>query len=186
MVKLDKIYTRAGDNGDTSLIGGARVSKNNIRIEACGNVDETNTIIGLAICSANAEINKILLIIQNDLFDLGADIANPKSEDNGSLRIVKNQIDRLEKDIDEINSNLGELSSFVLPGGSLAASYLHLARAVCRRSERSLVKLMKSEKINILCLKYLNRLSDLLFVLARHENEKGKNDILWQPGGHRS
>ncbi|PPR76127.1 MAG: Cob(I)yrinic acid a,c-diamide adenosyltransferase [Alphaproteobacteria bacterium MarineAlpha2_Bin1] len=185
MVKLDKIYTRGGDKGQTSLVGGERVSKNNDRVIVCGNVDETNSILGLAIISASPKIKKILLSIQNDLFDLGADIANPNEKDELALRIINSQVVKLEREIDDINSFLTDLSSFVLPGGSLTSSYLHLARTVCRRSERSIVKLTDTYEINPFCLQYLNRLSDLLFVMARYENEKGKNDILWQPGRHR-
>ena len=186
MVKLDKIYTRGGDKGQTSLVGGKRVSKNNDRIITCGNVDETNSIIGLAIISASPKIRKILLRIQNDLFDLGADIANPDEKDKSALRIISDQVNELERDIDDINSFLNNLSSFVLPGGSLTSSYLHLARTVCRRSERSFVKLADKYEANPYSLQYLNRLSDLLFVMARYENEKGKIDILWQPGGDRT
>ncbi len=186
MVKLDKIYTRGGDKGETSLIGGQRVKKINPRIETCGNIDETNSILGLSLIYSSPKIKEIVLKIQNDLFDLGADLANPVLEDDKALRIIEKQVERLEGDIDQLNSELNELSSFILPGGELSASFLHLARSVCRRSERSLVKLMETEEVNIFCLKYLNRLSDLLFVLARYENKKGKNDILWQPGGHRS
>ena len=184
MVKLDKIYTRGGDKGETSLVGGERVSKNSPRINACGNIDETNSLIGIALRDASPKVKGLLSTIQNDLFDLCADIANPNIEDEAALRITMNQIERLENNIDYYNSSLSDLSSFVLPGGSLSSSYLHLARTICRRSERSLVKMMDSLEINIFCLQYLNRLSDLLFVLARYENQKGKNDILWKPGGH--
>ena len=186
MVKLDKIYTRGGDSGETSLVGGKRVSKNNPRINACGNIDETNSLIGLSVQNASPKVKELLLSVQNDLFDLGADIANPDIENKAALRITKHQTERLETNIDYYNNFLSDLSSFVLPGGSLTSSYLHLARTICRRSERSVVKLMESNEINKFCLQYLNRLSDLLFVLSRYENQKGKNDVLWKPGGHRN
>jgi len=186
MIKLDKIYTRGGDSGETSLVGGKRVSKNNPRINACGNIDETNSLIGLSVQNASPKVKELLLSVQNDLFDLGADIANPDIANKAALRITKHQIERLETNIDYYNSFLSDLSSFVLPGGSLTSSYLHLARTICRRSERSVVKLMESNEINKFCLQYLNRLSDLLFVLSRYENQKGKNDVLWKPGGHRN
>ncbi len=186
MIKLDKIYTRGGDGGETSLVGGKRVSKNSLRINACGNIDETNSLIGLAVQDANLKVKELLLSVQNDLFDLGADIANPDIKNKEALRITKYQIERLETNIDHYNNFLSDLTSFVLPGGSLTSSYLHLARTICRRSERSVVKLMNSDEINKFCLQYLNRLSDLLFVLSRYENQKGKNDVLWKPGGHRN
>ncbi len=184
MVKLDKIYTRGGDKGYTSLGDGTRVSKHHLRMEAIGSVDEVNAVMGLVRLYAPKEIISLLSDIQHDLFDVGADLCTPfkESPKKEALRIQETQIERLEKSIDVLNEGLAPLTSFILPGGSEASSYLHLARTVTRRTERVLTALMDSEEINPLCLQYLNRVSDLLFVLCRHCNDRGEKDILWQPG----
>ena len=178
MVKLDKIYTRGGDKGKTSLVGGSRVSKSDDIIEAVGNVDELNALLGLVICDLKEPYISTLRDIQNDLFDIGADLATPSNNKGPALRINKNYTIYLEQEIDKINANLPALTSFILPGGSKVSSIIHLARTVNRRSERSIVKLSKKQKINIEVLKYINRLSDFLFVLARFVNKK---EMLWKP-----
>jgi cob(I)alamin adenosyltransferase len=178
MVKLDKIYTKGGDKGKTSLVGGSRVSKSNDIIDAIGNVDELNALLGLAVCDLKKPFISILKNIQNDLFDIGADIATPINKKGTVLRINKNYIVYLEKEIDKINNNLPTLNSFILPGGSKVSSIIHLARTVNRRCERSVVKLNEKQKVNVEVLKYLNRLSDYLFVLARALNKK---EVLWKP-----
>ena len=178
MVKLDKIYTKGGDKGKTSLVGGSRVSKSNVIIDAIGNVDELNALLGLAVCDLKKPFISILKNIQNDLFDIGADIATPINKKGTVLRINKNYIFYLEKEIDKINNNLPTLNSFILPGGSKISSIIHLARTVNRRCERSVVKLNEKQKVNVEVLKYLNRLSDYLFVLARALNKK---EVLWKP-----
>ena len=187
MVKLTKIYTRTGDDGSTGLIGSARVSKTDPRIEAIGAVDEANAAIGLA-CVAmggNAETAASLRRIQNDLFDLGADLAAP-GDMPGALRIVASQTERLEREIDAANARLAPLNSFVLPGGSEGAARLHLARTIVRRAERRVTALReRGAELNPHAPSYLNRLSDLLFVLARAANDDGAADVLWIPGsGH--
>lgn len=184
MVKLDKIYTRGGDKGKTSLANAKRVDKNSLRIITIGEVDEVNAMIGLAMVSAssNNAIKKSLELIQNDLFDFGADIAMPYiGLDFGRIRMEKIQVERLEKEIDFINKSINPLDSFVLPGGTELSSRLHVARTVIRRAERSLVTLSKKETVNSVALEYLNRLSDLMFVMARSANNGGQLDILWQP-----
>lgn len=188
MVRLDKIYTKAGDSGQTSLGDGKRVSKNSIRISSYGTVDELNAILGIVSIYCSKKIKKIILQIQNDLFDLGADLCIPDGQENKRnkvkrIKISNKQVTRLEKVIDEINKGLEPLNSFILPGGALSAAYLHHSRTVTRRAERLVVQLDSSNKgsINKNIIKYLNRLSDLLFVLARYENKKGKGDILWHP-----
>ncbi len=195
MVYLSKIYTKGGDNGHTSLGDGARVSKAHPRINAIGEVDELNCVIGLALsalreghnCFKGTHIEIVaserLRKIQNDLFDLGADLCLPLSENN-KLRIHPTQVTQLEKWLDEYNADLQPLKSFILPGGSLFASYCHLARAVCRRAERAVVTLADMITVNPQVMIYLNRLSDYLFVLARFWNNGGKDDILWKPGGN--
>jgi cob(I)alamin adenosyltransferase len=187
MVRLTRIYTRGGDAGETSLGDGARVKKHDLRVEAFGTVDETNAAIGLARLSAAGEIDAMLARIQNDLFDLGADLCT--SEDGrraaGALRIQARQVARLEQEIDALNAALKPLDSFVLPGGTSAAAHLHLARTVARRAERLVVALAAREAVNPEALKYLNRLSDHLFVLSRHVNDKGAGDVLWIPGANR-
>ena len=183
MVKLNKIYTKTGDSGFTSIVGGERVSKNSLRIIAVGSVDETNSAIGVALTSSSSYIKEILTKIQNDLFDLGADISTPiKNKDDQALRIVEEQVLQIEKKIDEINLKLKDLESFVLPGGSLTAANIHLSRSICRRAELNILALSEINKINPFALSFINRLSDLLFVIARHENNAGKEDILWKPG----
>ena len=186
MVKLDKIYTKGGDKGMTSLGDGSRVAKQSLRIHAIGDVDEANSAVGIARAEAeavDANIAGILSPIQNDLFDFGADLATPGGDpSDGSLRIQGSQLDRLEQEIDELNERLNPLTSFVLPGGSRLAAHLHLARAITRRAERTVMALAETEAINPQALAYINRLSDLLFVLARVANDKGLNDVLWQPG----
>jgi cob(I)alamin adenosyltransferase len=190
MVTLNKIYTRTGDAGTTRLASGASVSKADLRVEAYGGVDETNATIGLARLStaANPALDVILARIQNDLFDLGADLATPPAANEAErprLRIVDSQVARLEAEIDALNGGMAELASFVLPGGSPAAAALHLARTVCRRAERTCVALAERESVSTAALKYLNRLSDLLFVAARYANDEGRGDVLWSPGATR-
>ena len=194
MVVLNKVYTRTGDDGTTALGSGERRAKHDLRIEAYGTIDEANSVIGLArvetaLDTSCARIDAMLLCIQNDLFDLGADLCIPPSADMNaeSLRIAQSQVERLERNIDELNAELRPLSSFILPGGSKAAAALHLARAVTRRAERLLVALSKTprEGVGAPALKYVNRLSDFLFVAARYLNGKGEADILWVPGQNR-
>ena len=182
MVKLNKIYTRTGDKGSTQLGDGKRVDKNSLRVDAYGSVDEANATIGLSILRTNTKIKKILQIIQNDLFDLGADLCMPDKKKIQKLKITKDRVDYIEKKIDSFNKELAPLSSFILPGGSESSTYLHIARTVTRRAERKVCALSKKERINPIAVIYLNRLSDLLFVLARYTNNKGKKDILWKPG----
>ncbi len=193
MVKLDRIYTRAGDSGDTSLGDGQRRPKFDLRVETFGTVDEANCAIGLARLSTagdDPELNAILGRIQNDLFDLGADLCTPdtgKPLDYEPLRVLQSQVDRLEREIDALNANIPPLTSFVLPGGSPAAAALHLARTVARRAERHMVELSRlpGEKVGDAAIRYINRLSDLLFVASRRANRNGANDVLWTPGQNR-
>lgn len=186
MVKLSRIYTRGGDGGQTSLGGGARVAKHDPRIGAGGAVDEANAAVGLARLHATGEAAEMLARIQDDLFDLGADLSYPDREGGGAaLRIVQGQVDRLEAEIDAMNGQLSELTSFVLPGGTPASAHLHLARTVARRAERAIAALAEREPVNPLALKFVNRLSDHLFVLGRFLNDKGANDVLWRPGANR-
>jgi cob(I)alamin adenosyltransferase len=187
MVTLDKIYTRGGDAGETSLAGGARIPKSHTRVEAMGSVDEANVAIGLVRLHTAGDVDRMLARIQNDLFDLGADLARPAEAQpaKSALRIAQSQIDRLETEIDGLNGSLAPLTSFVLPGGSAPSAYLHLARTIVRRAERQAVALAASEDLNALIVVYLNRLSDHLFVLARALNDGGKGDILWVPGENR-
>ena len=192
MVKLNRIYTRTGDDGTTGLASGPRRRKDDLRVEAYGTVDETNACVGLARLhtAGDAALDAMLARIQNDLFDLGADLATP---DTGEalpyepLRIVAAQVERLEREIDELNAELAPLKSFVLPGGSPAAAALHLARTVCRRAERLVVSLSRAqgEAVSPAAVQYLNRLSDFLFVAARFVNDKGDRDVLWVPGQNR-
>ena len=186
MVKLTRIYTRGGDKGQTSLVGGDRVAKHDLRVAAFGTVDETNAVIGLVRLHTEGDADAMLNRIQDDLFDLGADLGNP-SEDmsDASLRIVATQVTRLEQEIDAMNAELAPLTSFVLRGGTPAAAYLHQARSVCRRAERLATELAAATPINPEAVRYLNRLSDLLFVAARFLNDKGAGDILWRPGANR-
>lgn len=187
MVKLTKIYTRGGDRGLTSLGNGERVSKSALRVSTFGTVDEANSSIGIARLHVPEEHQKILEIIQNDLFDLGADLCTPENAEYQftPLRVVASQVDRLEREIDALNQHLSPLNSFVLPGGSAASAHLHLARTIVRRAERDVVELSQVEPVNQECIKYLNRLSDFLFVLARTTNNQGKDDVLWTPGANR-
>ena len=185
MVTLNRIYTRGGDRGETSLGNGARVPKHDLRVEAYGTVDEANSAIGLARRHAPADTDAMLARIQNDLFDLGADLCRPGDPSDGKLRIAASQVTRLEQEIDAINAHLAELTSFILPGGSACAAYLHLARTVTRRAERLTTDLATREPVNPQAVQYLNRLSDHLFVLSRHVNDGGAKDVLWTPGAHR-
>jgi cob(I)alamin adenosyltransferase len=189
MVKLNKIYTRTGDNGTTGLVDGSRLPKSDPRMAAIGDVDELNSAIGVAIATLAGDYPaRLLETIQNDLFDLGADFATP-SEDftpgEMTLRIVPAQVARLELAIDAANESLAPLTSFILPGGTPPAAALHLARAIARRAERSAVAAAQVVSLNPEAIRYLNRLSDLLFVLAREMNLSGGGDVLWQPGASR-
>ena len=192
MVKLNKIYTRTGDDGTTGLVDGSRIAKNDPRMAAIGDVDELNSVLGVAICEiAEDALVQELRIIQNDLFDLGADLATPaESEDDFApsdmvLRIVPSQVERLEARIDAATAALDPLTSFILPGGATAAAAVHLVRAVARRTERTCVAAGQEMALNPQALAYINRLSDYLFVLGRKLNNGGKDDILWVPGGSR-
>jgi len=190
MVKLNKIYTRTGDHGTSGLVDGSRRPKSDGRFAAGGSIDEANAVIGLARCHNQQKqpIDALLGHIQNDLFDLGADLATPLKEQekpSDALRIIASQIVWIEEEIDRMNAALTPLRSFILPGGDIVASYLHLARTVVRRAEREMVALSVHENINPYALCYINRLSDLLFVAARTVNSSGKDDILWVPGQNR-
>lgn len=189
MVRLDKIVTKAGDGGKTRLATGEPVSKASARVEAYGAVDETNSAIGVARLHTTSDpvLDPILDRVQNDLFDLGADLATPHAEDLKfePLRIQASQTDRLEAEVDQLNEKLSPLTSFILPGGSPAAAHLHLARAIARRAERAIVALAAVESISPEAVKYANRLSDLLFVAARYANDQGRADLLWKPGANR-
>lgn len=192
MVKINKIYTRTGDDGTTGLVDGSRVAKNAPRMAAIGDIDELNSAIGVAVCELDdAVLVQRLRMIQNDLFDLGADLATPAGEDEDftpsemMLRITLSQVARLEQEIDTANADIDPLNSFILPGGSKSAAAVHLARAIARRAERSAVTAAQEVAINPQALAYVNRLSDYLFVLARALNDGGKADILWVPGASR-
>ena len=187
MVKLDKIYTRGGDSGETGLSDGSRISKAGLRITAIGAVDETNSAIGIARLDSTGDDDAMLSRIQNDLFDLGADISAPEDgrKSESRLRISSAQVERLEREIDTMNEKLSPLTSFVLPGGTALAARLHLARAIARRAEAAMVALAAQEKINDAALRYANRLSDHLFVMARTANDGGMGDVLWVPGENR-
>lgn len=189
MVLLSKIYTRTGDDGTSALATGERRVKSDLRFAAIGTVDELNAQVGVARLGTGAlgdEVAAMLARIQNDLFDLGADLATPeRSEARERLRIVATQVERLEREIDTLNRNLEPLTSFVLPGGTPAAASLHLCRTVARRAERLIVELAAREPVNVEALHYINRLSDLFFVAARLANDGGKGDVLWVPGGNR-
>ncbi len=184
MVKLDKIYTRGGDRGETSLGDGTRTPKHSLRITAQGEVDEANAAIGLArIHSTDDTAGAVLARVQNDLFDLGADIARPGAgAADAKLRVQPNQVARLEREIDEVNEGLAPLTSFVLRGGGRYAAQLHFACTVVRRAERAVTALAAAEAVTPEAVSYLNRLSDLLFVMARQANDGGRSDVLWQPG----
>lgn len=187
MVTLSKIYTRGGDEGMTSLVGGKRLPKHHLRFAAIGAVDEANAGIGLARQHTVDDEDAMLERIQHDLFDLGADIATPLERDEAkeSLRIVAPQVKRLEEEIDGMNATLAPLESFVLPGGCAAAAYLHMARVLVRRAERDMTALAEHEAVNAEALRYINRLSDHLFVLSRVLNDHGATDVLWKPGVNR-
>lgn len=187
MVKLTRIYTKGGDKGETSLGDGSRVPKDALRVAAFGTVDEANACVGLARLHTSGEADAMLARIQNDLFDLGADLCTPETPDPKypPLRIVEAQVERLEREIDAMNETLAALNSFVLPGGSPAAAALHLARTVARRAEREIVALAARETVNPAAIRYANRLSDHLFVLSRKLNDDGAADVLWVPGKNR-
>jgi cob(I)alamin adenosyltransferase len=196
MVKLNKIYTRTGDDGTTGLVDGSRVSKSSALMQAIGDVDEANSAIGLAVIALGDQpMAAALTRIQNDLFDLGADLATPAGADEAGaddftpsemvLRIVPSQVERLEREIDAMNAHLAPLRSFILPGGSAEAAALHLARAISRRAERSAVGANETQRLNPAALAYVNRLSDFLFVASRAVNQNGAGDVLWRPGATR-
>jgi len=185
MVKLNKIYTRTGDDGTTGLVGGGRISKADPLMAAIGDVDEANSAIGVALASIDDESTATTLRrVQNELFDLGADLATPLDM-AGALRVTAEQVDRLEGEIDAMNDHLSPLTSFVLPGGAAGAAQLHLARAIVRRAERSAVAAAADNALNPKALTYINRLSDWLFVAARRLNNLGASDVLWVPGASR-
>ena len=189
MVYLNRIYTKTGDAGETSLGDGRRVAKTDLRIGAYGSVDELNCVLGCVLAAEpSEEMTRILIRIQNDLFDVGADLCVPESDQPPKyepLRVTAEQVCRLERWIDAATDRLQPLTSFILPGGSVIAAQLHLARTVCRRSEIEVLRLVANEKVNPQVAIYLNRLSDLLFVLARCANNDGKDDVLWIPGANR-
>ncbi|SDW16797.1 cob(I)yrinic acid a,c-diamide adenosyltransferase [Roseicitreum antarcticum] len=190
MVVLNKIYTRTGDRGDTALGNGDRVAKHSLRVASYGTVDEVNATVGMARLHADANMAAMLSRIQNDLFDLGADLCRPDMEADSKaeytpLRIVPAQVDRLEAEIDTMNARLTPLRSFILPGGSALAAHLHLCRTVSRRAERLATELAGAEPVNEAALRYINRLSDWFFVAGRIANEDGHADVLWVPGANR-
>ncbi|MEM7439965.1 MAG: cob(I)yrinic acid a,c-diamide adenosyltransferase [Pseudomonadota bacterium] len=190
MVVLSKIYTRTGDSGDTALGNGTRVAKYSARVEAYGTVDECNATVGLARQHSTDDMDAALSRIQNDLFDLGADMCRPEMEKDADaeyppLRMTDAQVERLEAEIDAMNADLQPLRSFILPGGSALAAHLHLCRTVCRRAERLAVELGAQESVNQAAVKYLNRLSDWFFVVGRVANNNGADDVLWVPGANR-
>jgi cob(I)alamin adenosyltransferase len=187
MVTLNRIYTKTGDKGQTALGDGTRLPKHALRIAAFGTVDEANATLGLVRLHTTGDDDEMLVRIQNDLFDLGADLCVPEGgrRSEGALRIVDTQVERLEHEIDAMNSELTPLNSFVLPGGTPAAAHLHLARTIVRRAERLMVELSEREKVGAAAIKYINRLSDHLFVMARYANDRGAKDVLWKPGANR-
>ena len=190
MVVLNRIYTRTGDQGETALGNGARVAKFSARVEAYGTVDEVNATLGLARLSATGDMARLLAVVQNDLFDLGADLCLPDMAADSTrpyppLRMIAAQVVRLEVEIDEMNERLEPLRSFILPGGTPLAASLHLCRTVCRRAERLVVALASVEQVNPEAVRFLNRLSDWFFVAGRIANEDGRDDVLWVPGGSR-
>ena len=191
MVVLNKIYTKTGDHGETALGNGARVAKFATRVEAYGTSDELNSVVGLARLHAEGEMDAQLARIQNDLFDLGADLCLPEMEKDAGrewnpLRMHESQVTRLEQEIDAMNARLEPLRSFILPGGSALSAQLHQCRTVCRRAERLTVHLATIEEVNGAAVKYLNRLSDWFFVAARIANDDGRADVLWGPGANRT
>ncbi|MEQ6249046.1 cob(I)yrinic acid a,c-diamide adenosyltransferase [Sulfitobacter sp. HNIBRBA3233] len=190
MVVLNKIYTRTGDKGDTALGNGARVAKHDVRVEAYGTADELNCFVGVARLHATKETDDALSRIQNDLFDLGADLCRPDMEKDAEaeyppLRMTDAQVDRLEAEIDLMNAELEPLRSFILPGGSELSAHLHVCRTVARRAERLATELALNETVNAAAVRYLNRLSDWFFVAARMANDSGRKDVLWVPGANR-
>jgi cob(I)alamin adenosyltransferase len=190
MVVLNKIYTKTGDAGETALGNGARVAKHSMRVAAYGTSDELNCFVGVARLSADPDFDKLLGLIQNDLFDLGADLCRPDMEQDAEaeyppLRMADAQVSRLESEIDDMNARLEPLRSFILPGGSALSAQLHVCRTVARRAERMCVELATMEAVNPAAVKYLNRLSDWFFVAARIANNDGKDDVLWIPGANR-
>ena len=187
MVTLNRIYTKTGDGGETALGDGSRLPKQAPRIAAYGTVDETNSVIGIARLHAEGDMDAMLARIQNDLFDLGADLCVPEDgrRAEGRLRIAPSQVERLEREIDAMNEKLEPLKSFVLPGGTALAAHLHLARTTARRAERLIAELAANEPINPAALMYINRLSDHIFVMARAANAGGMGDVLWGPGANR-
>ena len=187
MVLLNRIYTKTGDKGETALGDGTRVPKHDLRIASYGTIDEANSALALARLHATGEIDAMLARIQNDLFDLGADLCIPDTSrrSEGALRITDAQVERLEREIDGMNSELAPLTSFVLPGGTPAAAHLHLARTIVRRAERLMTELSARERVSASALRYVNRLSDHLFVTSRFANDRGANDVLWVPGANR-
>jgi cob(I)alamin adenosyltransferase len=190
MIVLNRIYTKTGDAGETALGNGARVAKHALRVQAYGTVDEANSTVGLARLHASGELDGWLAAIQNDLFDLGADLCRPNMADDAEaayppLRMADSQVSRLEAEIDAMNARLEPLRSFILPGGSALAAHLHLCRTVSRRAERLTVELATMEEVNEAAVKFLNRLSDWFFVAARIANDDGRADVLWVPGANR-
>ena len=190
MVVLNKIYTKTGDAGETALGNGSRVAKHALRVTSYGTVDETNATVGMARLHATGEMDERLAMIQNDLFDLGADLCRPDMEKDGEaeypvLRMTDAQVERLETQIDEMTQHVEPLRSFILPGGSALSAHLHLCRTVSRRAERLTVELATMESVNPSAVKYLNRLSDWCFQAARIANHSGKSDVLWVPGANR-
>jgi len=190
MVVLNKIYTRTGDKGDTALGDGTRVAKHDARVMAYGTSDELNSFVGVARLAASADMDAALARIQNDLFDLGADLCRPDMENDAKaeyppLRMIAAQVDRLESEIDAMNADLRPLRSFILPGGAALAAHLHVCRTVARRAERLAVELAVDQPVNPAAIKFLNRLSDWFFVAARVANDGGKDDVLWVPGANR-
>ncbi|MEO1640753.1 MAG: cob(I)yrinic acid a,c-diamide adenosyltransferase [Pseudomonadota bacterium] len=190
MVVLNKIYTKTGDAGETALGNGSRVAKHSMRVTSYGTVDETNATVGMARLHASGEMDGQLAMIQNDLFDLGADLCRPDMEKDGEaeyppLRMTDAQVERLEAEIDAMTKQVSPLKSFILPGGSALAAHLHLCRTVARRAERLTVELATMESVNPAAVKYLNRLSDWCFQAARIANDNGNDDVLWVPGANR-
>ncbi|WP_435311493.1 cob(I)yrinic acid a,c-diamide adenosyltransferase [Primorskyibacter sedentarius] len=190
MVVLNKIYTRTGDQGETALGNGARVAKHSMRVTVYGTVDELNSVLGIARLHADEDLDASLRRIQNDLFDLGADLCRPDMDKDAEaeyppLRMVDAQVVRLEAEIDAMNADLAPLRSFILPGGSALSAHLHMCRTVSRRAERLAVELTTVEQVNPAAVKYLNRLSDWFFVAARRANDNGAHDVLWVPGANR-
>jgi cob(I)alamin adenosyltransferase len=187
MVTLNRIYTKSGDKGETALGDGTRLPKHALRIQAYGTTDEANAAIGVARLHTTGDLDAMLVRIQNDLFDVGADLTVPETakRTEGRLRVIDTQVERLEREIDAMNAELAPLTSFVLPGGTASAAHLHVARTIVRRAERLMTELNAIEPINAAAIRYVNRLSDFLFVASRYANHKGAGDVLWTPGANR-